>query len=227
MKTITTTQLEEMLKNKTSLLSILTPISDKGVKFKGSYSISKSLLKSEKCTITKEGNIPDEVSKDIMTAMKVIRFGSALRRESGDITIYGNYAFGKVFIHKVEISSEPNSSSRVDEVYVKILKGKNLLIQKVGSNFISKFKLFCQNLMGFQNIEQVELNTKFYWPTRYQSKWIVDGEKGGISYHSLMVDDLVRDNLFDICSDSTYYVDLATEDQVERYLVTQDYKTVI
>lgn len=227
MKTITTTQLEEMLKNKTSLLSILTPISNKGVKFKGSYSISKSLLKSEKCTITKEGNIPDEVSKDIMTAMKVIRFGSALRRESGDITIYGNYAFGKVFIHKVEISSEPNSSSRVDEVYVKILKGKNLLIQKVGSNFISKFKLFCQNLMGFQNIEQVELNTKFYWPTRYQSKWIVDGEKGGISYHSLMVDDLVRDNLFDICSDSTYYVDLATEDQVERYLVTQDYKTVI
>lgn len=227
MKTITTTQLEEMLKNKTSLLSILTPISDKGVKFKGSYSISKSLLKSEKCTITKEGNIPDEVSKDIMTAMKVIRFGSALRRESGDITIYGNYAFGKVFIHKVEISSEPNSSSRVDEVYVKILKGKNLLIQKVGSNFISKFKLFCQNLMGFQNIEQVELNTKFYWPTRYQSKWIVDGEKGGISYHSLTVDDLVRDNLFDICSDSTYYVDLATEDQVERYLVTQDYKTVI
>lgn len=227
MKTITTTQLEEMLKNKTSLLSILTPISDKGVKFKGSYSISKSLLKSEKCTITKDGNIPDEVSKDIMTAMKVIRFGSALRRESGDITIYGNYAFGKVFIRKVEISSEPNSSSRVDEVYVKILKGKNLLIQKVGSNFISKFKLFCQNLMGFQNIEQVELNTKFYWPTRYQSKWIVDGEKGGISYHSLTVDDLVRDNLFDICSDSTYYVDLATEDQVERYLVTQDYKTVI
>ncbi|RTI48533.1 hypothetical protein C3I27_03705 [Campylobacter jejuni] len=227
MKTITTTQLEEMLKNKTSLLSILTPISNKGVKFKGSYSISKSLLKSEKCTITKDGNIPDEVSKDIMTAMKVIRFGSALRRESGDITIYGNYAFGKVFIHKVEISSEPNSSSRVDEVYVKILKGKNLLIQKVGSNFISKFKLFCQNLMGFQNIEQVELNTKFYWPTRYQSKWIVDGEKGGISYHSLMVDDLVRDNLFDICSDSTYYVDLATEDEVERYLVTQDYKTVI
>ncbi|RTJ79641.1 hypothetical protein [Campylobacter jejuni] len=227
MKTITTTQLEEMLKNKTSLLSILTPISDKGVKFKGSYSISKSLLKSEKCTITKDGNIPDEVSKDIMTAMKVIRFGSALRRESGDITIYGNYAFGKVFIHKVEISSEPNSSSRVDEVYVKILRGKSLLIQKVGSNFISKFKLFCQNLMGFQNIEQVELNTKFYWPTRYQSKWIVDGEKGGISYHSLTVDDLVRDNLFDICSDSTYYVDLATEDQVERYLVTQDYKTVI
>lgn len=227
MKTITTTQLEEMLKNKTSLLSILTPISDKGVKFKGSYSISKSLLKSEKCTITKEGNIPDEVSKDIMTAMKVIRFGSALRRESGDITIYGNYAFGKVFIHKVEISSEPNSSSRVDEVYVKILRGKSLLIQKVGSNFISKFKLFCQNLMGFQNIEQVELNTKFYWPTRYQSKWIVDEEKGGISYHSLTVDDLVRDNLFDICSDSTYYVDLATEDQVERYLVTQDYKTVI
>lgn len=227
MKTITTTQLEEMLKSKTSLLSILTPISNKGVKFKGSYSISKSLLKSEKCTITKEGNIPDEVSKDIMTAMKVIRFGSALRRESGDITIYGNYAFGKVFIHKVEISSEPNSSSRVDEVYVKILKGKSLLIQKVGSNFISKFKLFCQNLMGFQNIEQVELNTKFYWPTRYQSKWIVDGEKGGISYHSLTVDDLVRDNLFDICSDSTYYVDLATEDQVERYLVTQDYKTVI
>ncbi|HEG8093934.1 TPA: hypothetical protein SFZ49_001602 [Campylobacter jejuni] len=227
MKTITTTQLEEMLKNKTSLLSILTPISDKGVKFKGSYSISKSLLKSEKCTITKEGNIPDEVSKDIMTAMKVIRFGSALRRESGDITIYGNYAFGKVFIHKVEISSEPNSSSRVDEVYVKILKGKNLLIQKVGSNFISKFKLFCQNLMGFQNIEQVGLNTKFYWPTRYQSKWIVDGEKGGISYHSLMADDLVRDNLFDICSNSAYYADLATEDQVERYLVTQDYKTVI
>ena len=227
MKTITTTQLEEMLKNKTSLLSILTPISDKGVKFKGSYSISESLIKSEKCTITKDGNIPDEVSKDIIRAMKVMRFSSALRRESGDITIYGNYAFGKVFIHKVEISSEPNSSSRIDEVCVKILRGKNLLIQKVGSDFISKFKLLCQKLMGFQNIEQVELNTKFYWPTRYQSKWMVDGEKGGISYHSLTVDDLVRDNLFDICSDSAYYADLATEDEVERYLVTQDYKTVI
>lgn len=228
MKTITTTELTEKLRNKTSMLSII-PAKMKGKKFVGKYSIHGNMFETDFAFFQGDEGIPERVKEDIITAMKVIRFSSALRREVGDVTIYGYYTIGKVFIHRVEISSVPNSPSRVDEICVKLLRGRCLLIQKIGIGFISRVKLMLRKLMGIVNIQQVELKTKFYWPTKYKSKWLVyeEYEEKGLQYRSMTEDDVIKDNLFDVCREHEYYAELATEDGVERYLVIQDYKTIV